>query len=1197
MLDAAQAKMQALLEGIAKLNAYLQEKEDEKFRMETDINACLARMDRANRLLHGMSSERVRWVNTIKELAVANVNLIGDILLSACAVGYITPFTDEYRRDLLRRWIDHIKEVGVPHSEGGTPLSILGDAVQIRTWQMYGLPRDPMSVESAVLMSNSRRWPLIIDPQTQANKWIRAMGKLEGLIVCKPNDRDLLRSFESGLRFGKPILLENVGQEVDPALDPVLKRQYFRQAGQLVLKLGDSIIPFMPGFRLYMTTKLPNPKYTPETSVKVQVVNFALVPSGLEEQLLAIVVAQERPDLEELRGQLIVSRAQMAQQLAEMQSDILYGLSNSEGSPVDDLPLILTLEAIKVKSAEIHIKVADIERTTIEIDEARQDYVPVANRGQILFFCLSGMANVDPMYQYSLEWFVKLFIRAMAETEPNEDIIERVETIIHHFTFILYSNVCRSLFERHKLLFAFLMCVRILLDKGTIKLSEFNFLLMGAKVEEESENPEPKWISERMWLELQQLASLPTMHEFVVDIFPQQLKFFRNYYDAWNPHKLPLPKPLDTQIDPFQKLLIVKCLRPDKLVPAMLDYVVVGLGARFVEPQPADLAALYAESDPLSPIIFVLSTGTDPAADLLKFADKMKMGKRFESISLGQGQGPLAEAMMRAGCDFGNWVFFQNCHLSPSWMPVLEVNVEHISPEVVHKDFRLWLTSTPSPHFPVALLQNGYKMTVEPPRGIKANLLKAYINQVPDFADYIGSGDPKVPNFKWMLFSLCLFHGVVLERRKFGPLGFNIPYEFTDGDLRICISQLHMFLNEYADVPLRMLTYTAGHINYGGRVTDDWDRRCLLFLLADYYNLNVLSDRYTFDESGAYKQQNASASIDDYTKYIRTLPLTDEPALFGLHSNANISYAMSETNTNLRTLCNLQPKEAVGTTSGDLSPEEMTEKAAKDVLDVLPALLDVKYISATYPVSYKESLNTVLVQEAIRYNKLLTVIRSSLQDLLKALKGLVVMSEALESMSNSLAKNVVPVMWSSKAYPSLKPLAAWVKDMCLRVVFMQQWVDTGIPKVFWISGFYFPQAFLTGALQNYARKHVIAIDTIGYAFEPMSAAPAKRPDDGCCVRGLFLEGARWNSAELALEESKPKELYTEMAIIYMKPEREHKLKEGLYECPTYKTLLRAGTLSTTGHSTNYVMTIELPTQKPQAHWIKRGVALFCALDY
>ncbi|KAL4703352.1 hypothetical protein ACJJTC_013118 [Scirpophaga incertulas] len=333
--------------------------------------------------------------------------------------------------------------------------------------------------------------------------------------------------------------------------------------------------------------------------------------------------------------------------------------------------------------------------------------------------------------------------------------------------------------------------------------------------------------------------------------------------------------------------------------------------------------------------------------------------------------------MMKVGCDFGNWVFFQNCHLSPSWMPVLELNVENIQPELVHKDFRLWLTSTPSPFFPVALLQNGYKMTVEPPRGIKANLLKAYINQVPDFNDYFNSADSKVPNFKWLLFSLCLFHGVVIERRKFGSLGFNIPYEFTDGDLRICISQLHMFLTEYIEVPLKMLTYTAGHINYGGRVTDDWDRRCLLCLLGDYYCTAVLSERYAFDESGSYKQQSPSASIEDYTQYIRTLPLNDDPALFGLHSNANISYAMSETNSCINTLRNLQPKEVGG--GGGLTPEEMTARAAAEILEMLPNLLDTKYIATMYPVSYKESLNTVLMQEAIRYNRLLDVIKNSLK--------------------------------------------------------------------------------------------------------------------------------------------------------------------------------------------------------------------------
>lgn len=140
-------------------------------------------------------------------------------------------------------------------------------------------------------------------------------------------------------------------------------------------------------------------------------------------------------------------------------------------------------------------------------------------------------------------------------------------------------------------------------------------------------------------------------------------------------------------------------------------------------------------------------------------------------------------------------------------MPRLERLVENIPPDIVHRDFRMWLTSTPSPHFPASILQNGSKMTVEPPRGIKANMLRAYMVQISDLVDFFHSQGEKVNQFRWLLFSLCLFHGVLIERRKFGPLGFNIPYEFTDGDLRICISQLHMFLLEYDDIPFKVIYY------------------------------------------------------------------------------------------------------------------------------------------------------------------------------------------------------------------------------------------------------------------------------------------------------------------------------------------------------------------------------------------------------
>ncbi|KAL8563605.1 Dynein heavy chain 1, axonemal [Nucella lapillus] len=236
-----------------------------------------------------------------------------------------------------------------------------------------------------------------------------------------------------------------------------------------------------------------------------------------------------------------------------------------------------------------------------------------------------------------------------------------------------------------------------------------------------------------------------------------------------------------------------------------------------------------------------------------------------------------------------------------------------------------------------------------------------------------------------------------------------------------------------------------------------------------------------------------------------------------------------------------------------------------------------------------------------RYNRLLAIIHQSLRDLLKAVKGLVVMSQDLDNMADSLYMNTVPAKWAGKAYPSLKPLASWVIDLTHRVAFIQNWVDEGIPSMFWISGFFFPQAFLTGTLQNFARKMKIPIDTISFEFQVLDnnwADIQKAPPDGCYIRGLFVEGARWDIKRHVLTESRPKELFTDMQPLWLIPISNRKVPtSGIYECPLYKTLTRAGTLSTTGHSTNFVFTVEVPSQNPQQHWIKRGVAMLCALNY
>ncbi|WIA31960.1 hypothetical protein OEZ86_002815 [Tetradesmus obliquus] len=1178
----AQARLLAVQEKIAALEAQFEEATAKKASLAAQVADCQVKLQRADKLIGGLSGERSRWSATVEQLQQDLDNLVGDVVLAAGAIAYSGPFMPSYRSSLLADWTAKLVEVGLPHSPHANLIKTLADPVQ-----------------------------------GQANRWVKAMERAAGLEVVKTSYKDFLRTLENGIRFGRPVLLEDLGEgSLDAALEPLLLRSTFKQGGSEVIKLGDNIVPYHQDFKFYMTTKVRNPHYPPEVSVKVSLLNFFVTPEGLEDQLLGTVVTQERPDLANLKSALVVSNAKMKAELAALEGRILGLLSASSGNILDDEELINTLAQAKVTSNEVSARVAQAEATEKEIDDTREQYRPVAVRASLLFFAISELAAVEPMYQYSLGWFLGLFVRAIEEAPKAASIAERGELLNQHFTYSLYVNVCRSLFERHKLLFSFILTMKIMQHAGVVDAAEWRFLLAGPVAAASSSssskdskdaksaagsaglvNPAPDWLTDKSWTELVGLSQLPTYAGLAQHI-ALELPHYKSIFDSNQAHTLPLAEPFESRLTRFQKLLVLRCLRPDRVLAGVQDFVALQLGPRFIEPPPFDLAACFKESSATTPLVFVLSPGADPMADLLALAEELKFSRKFEKVSLGQGQGPKAEKLLEAGMERGLWVCLQNCHLAISWMPTLERIVENIQPDKVHKDFRLWLTSMPSPAFPVSILQNGVKMTLEPPAGLKANMMRQYNR----FTEQYLAASSKPLEWRRLLFGLCLFHAVVQDRRKFGPLGWNIRYDFTDGDLNVSLAQLQEYLDSYETPPFRVLQFLFTEINYGGRVTDDKDRRLINTLIGSFCAPQVLQEGYAFSPSSTYAVPGCETAAQ-FCDVIRGYPLVPSPEIFGLHENADITCQQAETYALLGTLLGLQPRSSSGGGGAGSSQEAVVGRMAQDILDKLPAPFDVEAIGAAYPTSYGESMNTVLAQEAIRYNALLAVIDSRLKSSLKALRGLVVMSPDLEAVANSLYDNQVPESWAARAYPSLKPLSSWVADLLQRLAFIQAWVVNGTPPVYWISGFFFPQAFLTGMLQNYARKNALPIDTVSFGFQVMDelgsgSGCSSGPEDGCYIRGLFLEGARWDGLQHQLAESRPKELFTEMPLVWLKPQQ-HRAKpaSGIYDCPVYKTTTRAGTLSTTGHSTNFIMMLELGTELQPAHWINRGVALFTALPF
>ena len=823
-----------------------------------------------------------------------------------------------------------------------------------------------------------------------------------------------------------------------------------------------------------------------------------------------------------------------------------------------------------------------------------------SEKASVLYFVISDLANIDPMYQYSLTYFLDQFILSIVKSEKDDDLQNRLDNIQKFFEYTLYSNVSQSLFVKDKLQFSFLLAVRIMEYSGEINHELYVFLLTGVigKVDSLIDKPDIPWLTQKSWTNICKLHEFGGVYENMHTQFSteENLKIWSNYYESATPWEEPIPPAMESKISSFERQLIIKALRPDKLIPLIQNFIIANLGQKFVDVPPIILDKIYQDSTNTTPLIFVQTPGVDPFNALANFAAKKSFN--LEKISLGQGQGPHALRLINNSSEKGEWVILQNCHLAQGFMPAQEKRCDELITDVknVHPDFRLWLTSYPVEFFPSSILQNGIKMTNEPPKGLKNNLKNAMgIDVISDQSFFEGSIKPKA--FKSMLFGLVFFHSVITERRGFGPIGWNNKYEFTENDLRISTLQLKLFVDKYPEgLPLLALWYLTAECNYGGKVTDDKDRRQILVLLKDYYSYDIVDNAdYQLDPDSDQYHVPPGESYQDFLQYIDDLPLITSPSCYGFHSNASITKEMVETNQLIDTLI-LTQGAGSGGSGGD---SKKFEGFIDSILSTFPEKFNIEEVHKRYPTQKEESMNTVLLQELTRFNKLIQKVKSTLMDLKDAINGQIVTSFELESAMNMMQVGKVPSDWVAVSYPSQKPLGSYLADLNKRIEFFNKWSQTTMPHSFWLSGFFFPQGFLTAALQNYARKYVIEIDHLDFDFEVIAPGTeiTEKPEDGIVCYGLYLEGCRFDEKNMVLGESEPKVLFVEAPSLFLKPALKSEIeKKSTYQCPQYRTSERKGVLLTTGHSTNFVMYIEMPTAVEERHWTKRGVAALLALD-
>uniref|UniRef100_A0A803XMX1 Dynein axonemal heavy chain 10 n=1 Tax=Meleagris gallopavo TaxID=9103 RepID=A0A803XMX1_MELGA len=1197
-LEKINAELSTIQDELKALGDKYQEAIKEKQQLQEEAEIMQRRLEAADKLIFGLRSENKRWAKELDDLKMRKVKLLGDCLICAAFLSYEGAFNWEFRNEMIYQvWQEDILSREIPLSQPFRLESLLTNEVEVSRWVSQGLPPDELSTQNGILTTYASRFPLCIDPQQQALNWIKKKEEKNNLRMASFNDPDFLKQLELAIKYGNPFLLHGVDEYIDPVIDNVLEKNIKVAQGRKFIVLGDKEVDYDSNFRLYLNTKLANPKYSPAVFGKAMVINYTVTLKGLEDQLLSVITGFERRELEEQREHLIQETSDNKNLLKDLEDSLLRELTSSTGNMLDNIDLVQTMEETKSKATEVIEKLHLAETTAADIDQLRDGYRPAARRGAILFSVLSEMAVVNIMYQYSLVSFLEVFGHSLRKSMPSPILPKRLKNIMDTLTFNTYNYGCTGLFEKHKLLFSFNMTVKIEQADGRVPHEELDFFLKGNISLEKSARKKPyAWLPDQGWEDLIRLSELfPEQFESLPDDVEKNPDVWKNWYDTDALEQMPFPMHYQNSLTDFQKLLLLRCFRVDRVYRAVTDYVTLTMSEKYVQPPVISFEAVFEQSSPYSPVVFILSPGCDPVSDLMKLAERTGFGgNRLKFLAMGQGQEQIALQMLENVVVRGEWLMLQNCHLLVRWLITLEKALEKITNP--HPDFRLWLTTDPTEGFPIGILQKSLKVVTEPPNGLKLNMRATYFRIPKEALEQCPH-----PAFKSLVYVLAFFHAVVQERRKFGKVGWNVPYDFNESDFQVCMEILHTYLTKAFQqnddkIPWSSLKYLIGEVMYGGRAIDSFDRRILTVYMDEYLGDFIFD---TFQTFHFYKNDEVDYRIpqgtvkDDFVVAIECLPLTNTPEVFGLHANAEIGYYTQAVRGIWSHLLELQPQ--TGESSTGVSRDEYIAHVAKDIENKIPEVFDLNKIRKGFGLQLPPT-TVVLLQELERFNKLIICMAKSLAELQRALAGEVGMSSELDDVARALFNGQIPGIWRRLAPDTLKTLGNWIIFFRDRYNQYSTWVNDCEPKVMWLSGLHIPESYLTALVQATCRKNRWPLDHSTLYTEVTKCRTAEDitegPTQGCFVSGLFLEGADWDTENSCLAKSKPGVLVVELPILKIIPIEAHRLKlQNTLRTPVYTTSQRRNAMGV-----GLVFEADLYTTKHISHWVLQGVCLTLNAD-
>lgn len=1207
-LEASQQRLQQCENELKKIDvkvdqmkAQFGEKTKEAEILRVGLERAESTLNKAQGLLGKLGGEQKRWSEQVKDLDHRLLDLPVRMLLASAYTTFMGKCSEDVRARIVKEWEREILE-NAPSSgssassRGFDYRKLLSTESELLTWKSMGLPADNLSMENALIISNSGgdRCPFIIDPANACTAWLQAelaKDTTRPLSIVQSQDARFVNLVEQAVRFGKTLVVLEVDL-VEPYLYPLVRKDLNHEGPRFVVSLGDKVIDYNESFRLYLVTRNPSPPLAPDALAIVNVVNFTVTKSGLEGQLLGVTIQHEQPELEQEKSELLRQEEDCKVQLATLEKQLVEALATSEGDILENTILIESLTKTKSTSAEIEQALERSAKKSEELDEKRDSYRPFAHEGAKLFFLVKQLSAVNHMYRFSLASFLGLFKGTLATKMESSSTKDRILRLIPILEYKVLMFVGRALFKEHRPMFG--MHLVHGMHPECFEEHEYEFFCGDLVVNEKTSGraaPLPEWASperkEAFSLLVETLPRLAQQCKF--DSSDLWIRWSKSTECEQSFHPKMDKSGSSGGLSAFQKLLVVQALRPDRLQSAIIQFICGVMELKSLTPPSLDFKAIaLEEATNTTPVLLMTTAGADPSRELEEVATAVVGKGHYFEVAMGGGQQEKAMNLLKSSAEHGDWLCLQNLHLVIAWLPVLEKDINILTP---HHKFRLWLTTEPHDAFPLVLLEQSLKITFESPPGMKKNLQRTYSAWSPEF---IAKGSPARAQ---LLFMLAFFHALLQERRTYIPQGWTKFYEFSFGDFRAGANVMELACKTSSANPDRSgsidwLTLHGLMENaiYGGRIDNPYDLRVLRCNLSEYFSPEFLSGQKTLLRSVKMPQ---STRHEDFVEMIDRFPDSDAPAQFGLPDNIERSMQRTLSGEVIAQLKALSASEATAQKfdrekwRAQLGP--LLENWAKVTANLQ---LDGNAASSAGPKNdnlLAMSPSDAFVSMENQYaQELAHQVNGGLQALKKVIFGTGLLTPAIQIIASALLKGQVPAEWSAQ-WEGSENVHTWLRSLAMRKRALSEWQDAArsgklLSQGLDLSDLLHPGTFLNALRQQSARALSCSMDSMKL-ISCWEKDKLSSDNEWFEISRLLLQGASFEGGTL-LEASSDAQELAPVPSVYVAYARnsapEAYAKESSIRVPLYYATDRERML----------VELTMPIAGDHARWVLAGVALF-----